>query len=102
MKRTPARMRYRRLPHRCVKCEHRKTLSRPWVAYTRPPKCEACGYHRLYPCRDRLPHRHGRIKACNCGGYHFQHRKGSKYCHHNPNAELHWIERSEGNRRIGA
>ena len=28
MKRTPARMRYRRLPHRCVKCEHRKTLSR--------------------------------------------------------------------------
>lgn len=92
---TKAKPRYQRMPHRCVKCEARRTLPKLWTEYIRPPKCRVCGYHRLYPCRDRLAHRHGRLKACNCSGYHFRHRKGSKFCEFNPNFEQHCIERAE-------
>jgi hypothetical protein len=81
------------MPHRCVRCEARKTLSRLWTEYLRPPKCGVCGYPRLYPCPDRLASKWGRKHGCNCGGYHFKHRKGSKFCHENPNVEQHYIER---------
>lgn len=36
-----------------------------------------------------------RKKGCDCGGYHFSHRKGSKYCHYHPDAEKHQSERYE-------
>lgn len=32
-------------------------------------------------------------RVCNCGGYHFAHRKGSTYCHHNPLAVMHAASR---------
>jgi hypothetical protein len=91
--RVAAKIRYKRMPHRCISCGHRKTLSRLWSDYIRPPKCEHCGYYRLTPCRDRLAANWGRKHACNCGGYWFKHRKGSRFCYQNPNAEQHYIER---------
>jgi hypothetical protein len=32
--------------------------------------------------------------GCTCGGYHFIHRKKSKFCYENPNAEQHYLERA--------
>ncbi len=90
---------YKRLPHRCIKCNARRTLDRRWSLYMRPPKCLTCGYYRLRPCFDRLAAAHGRKKACNCGGYHFRHRRGSKHCEHNQRAEQHYVERSEARAR---
>lgn len=95
IRRSTSKPAYTRMPHRCIKCGHRKTLSRLWSLYDRKPKCEVCGYRRLTPCRDRLPGRWGRKYKCGCSGYWFIHRKGSKYCDHNPNAERHWTERGE-------
>ena len=83
----------RRMPHRCVKCGARRTLPKLWSRYQRPPACRMCGYYRLYPCKDRLASRWGRKHKCDCGGYWFFHRKGSKYCHHNKDAEKHHAER---------
>lgn len=82
---------WRRLPHRCVKCKTRRTLVQLWSLYLRPPKCNACGYHRLKPCFDRL--HTGRRFKCNCTGYHFPHRRGSKFCDHNERHAEHWEER---------
>lgn len=95
MRRVIAKPRFIRMPHRCVKCEARRTLPKLWTDYQRPPRGQVCGYYRLYPCQDRLAHRWGRVKACNCGGYWFKHRKGSRFCYENPNAEKHWIERAD-------
>lgn len=91
---TKAKPRHRRMPHRFVKCEARKTLPKLWTEYIRPPKCQVCGYHRLYPCCDRLAENWGRKRSCNCGGRWFKHRKGSKYCFYHPNAERDHAERS--------
>jgi hypothetical protein len=33
--------------------------------------------------------------GCNCGGYHFLHRKGSRYCYEHPMAPQHHAERRE-------
>lgn len=82
-------------PHRCVKCEARRTLAKLWSEYDRKPRCHACGYYRLYFCKDRMPSRWGRKLACNCGGYHHRHRKGSKFCEFNPNVDKHVEERYE-------
>jgi hypothetical protein len=83
-------------PHRCSKCNHRKTLRKKWADYVRPPKCEECGHKQLYLCRDRMAARWGRKHKCLCGGYEFMHRKGSKYCYHSKQADRHQIERRDG------
>lgn len=33
---------------------------------------------------------------CFCGGYHFKHRKGSPYCHHNPLSPIRQVARDYG------
>ena len=33
---------------------------------------------------------------CHCGGYHFKHRKGSPYCHHNPLSPIRQVARDYG------
>ncbi len=40
--------------------------------------------------RDTSPHTG---MGCMCPGYHFIHRKASKFCHANPNAEQHYLDR---------
>jgi len=41
--------------------------------------------------------RRGKQQKCNCGGYHFPHRRGSKYCELNPHYAEHWTERHDAN-----
>lgn len=93
------RIKYKRLkralPHRCRACWARRTLSMMVSEYVRPPKCRKCGATKMFFCKDRVASRHGRKLKCNCGGYHFPHRKGSKHCHENPNVEAHWLERAQ-------
>lgn len=99
IRRSMSRDNGRAFPHRCVKCEHRKTLRRLWSLYVRPPRCESCGHYRLYPCRDRLASRN-RKRNCHCSGYWFIHRRGSKWCERNPNIEhVHETQRREMRRR---
>ena len=86
------------IPHRCVKCEQRRTLTQLWERYQRPPACRGCGYYRLYACRDRLPGRWGGKHKCQCGGYHFPHRKGSRFCEANPRVAEHTAGRAD---RVG-
>lgn len=35
-------------------------------------------------------------RTCNCGGYHFPHREGSKFCNANPIAHIYLCERYGG------
>lgn len=81
---------------RCLNCEHRQALRHKPVWYVRPPQCNVCGKRRWYVDkwmmgRDTSP-RTG--MGCMCGGYHFIHRKGSKFCYEHPNAEQHHTERA--------
>lgn len=41
----------------------------------------------MFFAKDRVAKRWGKKQACNCQGYWFQHRKGSKWCHNNPDIE---------------
>jgi hypothetical protein len=58
------------------------------------PKCHYCGKRKWFVDKWRIRHEtHGRGPTCACGGYPFLHRRGSKFCYHNPNAEAHHTER---------
>lgn len=59
---------------RCVKCDARRMLNRKPKDYIQPPRCKRCGHNRYY----LVPPRGGKI--CDCGGYWFKHRAGSKWC----------------------
>jgi hypothetical protein len=61
---------------RCTRCDKRRALRLPPDEYLRPPKCTRCGNRRYYV----VPQRGGQV--CDCGGYHFKHRRGSKWCKH--------------------
>lgn len=78
-------------PCRCRACWSRRTLKKPLRLYVRPPKCLVCGARKMFLCKDRLPSKN-RKKTCYCTGYHFPHRKGSKWCHENPKLEQVWGE----------
>lgn len=69
-------------PSRCTKCGTRRTLHKQFKYYVRPPTCKKCGHRRFY--LDRWMLRRGREQKCNCTGYHFPHRKASKWCYENP------------------
>lgn len=58
--------------------------------------------HRCPVCRTRrknwgLLQQHmqheGHRAPCDCGGYHFKHRPGSKFCYVNPLAPLRHVDR---------
>lgn len=72
------------VPCRCRRCETRRTLSKHPDEYVRPPKCRNCGSPITYVCADRRSKRDKRNHQCGCSGYHFTHRRGSKWCHKNP------------------
>jgi hypothetical protein len=57
------------------------------------PKCPSCGARKWHADVWRQENEKGRKPMCLCSGYHFPHRKGSKFCHHNPSVEKHMEER---------
>jgi hypothetical protein len=71
--------------YRCSreKCKARRTLPRRIEEYTIAPRCRACGGTALRWDRDRALV-HMQRKPCQCDGYAFLHRKGSKFCVHSP------------------
>lgn len=69
-------------PHRCSRCKRRATFARRWNHYQVKKKCWRCGNLRFYV--DKWMQRRGKEQACFCGGYHFPHRKKSKWCELNP------------------
>lgn len=79
---------------RCLHCEHRQALRHKPKWYVRQPQCRVCGKRRWYI--DKWMMRRDtslRGSGCNCGAYHFIHRKGSKFCHGNPRSEQHHLDR---------
>jgi hypothetical protein len=53
--------------------------------YVIPPRCPHCGGRRWYLDR-QIVRRHAQ-ERCNCGGLHFTHRRGTRYCYHSKTAE---------------
>jgi hypothetical protein len=79
-----------------VQCGARQTLAKNPKDYIRLPKCRQCGGQTWMVDRNRIRRLRSGVDICGCGGYHFQHRRGSKFCYHHPNAEQHHTERYEG------
>lgn len=68
-------------PYRCRRrsCSARRTLRKKLEQYVREPKCRECGGElRL----DRWKMKDHKKAKCTCDGYHFPHRKGSKWCNY--------------------
>ena len=78
-------------------CFTRRTLAKRPEKYSATryqPPCPSCGARKWMVDKWRIKHEvWGHGDTCYCGGYHFQHRKGSRYCDSNPNAEQHWAVR---------
>lgn len=78
-------------------CFARRTLAKAPADYSAPrymPLCHYCGARKWFVDKWRARHEvWGNGNTCDCGGYHFPHRKGSKFCYHNPNAEQHHTAR---------
>ena len=79
-------------PCRCRRkaCQARQNKRYRPESYTRAPKCRACGKGllRVDEYRQRAE-RHNAAAVCRpdrtgCCGYHFPHRRGSKWCDANP------------------
>jgi ribosomal protein L32 len=91
------------IPCRCgnringVVCFTRRSLAKRPEHYTDRrymPRCPNCGARMWFVDKWRLAHEiWGKGKTCNCGGYWFPHRLGSKYCYENPKAEQYHSER---------
>lgn len=76
---------------RCHRCNMRRALPRSWSSYVRTPRCRACGRElRVDNYRNKVEAPAWRKATCyGCGGmYPFPHRRGSKFCAHNPEFEL--------------
>lgn len=89
------RLKYIMLPHRCGRCQARRTLrierKRTWRDRARIPRCTTCGNKGWY--LDRFKMKENRRKKCNCGGYEFVHRKGGGDCYDNPKSEERYLAR---------
>ncbi len=70
--------------YKCIKtingkqCDTRISLKRRVELYKIKPKCPRCNNQIHY--RDRARERESTADKCGCDGYHFPHRKGSRYC----------------------
>lgn len=80
-------------PYRCSNCAARRSLARKIKDYVIIPACRTCGVRRYYLDKWRIRHEMGIRPTCDCGGYHFRHRKGSGYCYFHADAEARNIER---------
>jgi len=72
-----------------VKCTGRRSLRMKPSDYApgRVPKCPHCNKANWRVDKWRIRHEMGARASCNCGGYWFVHRLGSKFCHGHPEAE---------------
>lgn len=61
-------------------CRKRRALRRKPEDYIRPPQCVDCGGRRYH--HDIWQERKNAEAGCNCSGYWFRHRRGSKWCEH--------------------
>lgn len=64
-----------------VRCYTSHNLKRKIEQYIRKPRCNGCGALLTY--RDHFRERLNKQRKCGCDGYHFPHRKGSKWCEDN-------------------
>lgn len=78
-------------PCRCRRkaCQARQTIRWRPESYVRPPKCRRCGKGLLRVDGWRQAHERHSKTTCRpdrsgCQGYHFPHRRGSRWCDHNP------------------
>lgn len=71
---------------RCTRtiCQARQTKAMHPDEYVRAPRCKRCGKGRLRIDKFRNTGREHAGKTCHCCGYSFPHRRGSKWCEHNP------------------
>jgi len=62
-------------------CRSRRSLPKMLAFYVKEPKCLACGRNTLTLDKHRMKKEVGpEANNCFCDGYHFPHRKGSKWC----------------------
>lgn len=59
-------------------CHVRRSLNRLPQDYIRPPKCLSCGGRQWK--WDKWQERKNKETVCDCQGYYWKHRKGSKWC----------------------
>ena len=74
---------------RCTKCKKRYTLKETFKDHefsTKAFQC-TCGNRGFF--KDKWMANRGSEQRCDCAGYHFPHRKGSKFCHANPMSKYH-------------
>jgi len=83
---------------RCKKCGARRSIpdktalihckrTIKYYSYEGEHKCKSCGNRTWRIDWYRMKKERGIKPSCDCGGYHFRHRKGSLYCYHHPDAE---------------
>lgn len=86
-------------PMRCHRCNARHALPRPLREYKRDPRCRYCRRPlRLDRYRAFVEHKRWKDFCMCCAAYTFPHRRGSKWCIHNPNLPRddvpHWLSRA--------
>lgn len=86
------------LPCRCTKCGARKSIRACRIKELKKisewhPKCQKCGNKKWRIDKWRIKNELGINPSCDCGAYHFRHRKGGGYCYYHPDAEMRDIER---------
>lgn len=89
----------RRTHVRCKKYRARRVLAKAPNRYLMPPVCRTAGcgsrdytVDKWMENRPTGPYGKGAM-GCMCGGYHFTHRRGSPWCHHNPLSPLYHADR---------
>ena len=80
-------------------CGARRTLRKHPSEYSAEryiPQCPVCGARNWMVDTNRIRTLRSGVQVCDCGGYHFQHRRGSRYCYYHPDAEQLQDERYGG------
>lgn len=67
---------------RCRVCQARQVKPRHPDEYLRGPRCRQCGRVNTLRVDKWANNRWRWEKTCTCGGYHFPHRMGSRWCHY--------------------
>lgn len=86
----------KKYPCRCltrkngVRCNGRRSFRMKPEQYEpgRIPKCPLCAGKKWFIDKYRIRVEMAQGRTCACSGYHFMHRKGSKFCFHHPDADV--------------
>lgn len=87
------------VPYRCSRCGHRKTLPRLPRHLKRPNSRICCG-HPMKVDWYRFTGAENRRQSCDCGGYHYVHRKGSLFCASGAAGKAGWHSIERGTREF--